>query len=51
MDMDMLNWFLEHSKEIDMFFLIFGVIIEVVLVTAIWIIYKNFKKRSKKEDK
>lgn len=43
-NMKILNWLLENSKGIDLFFTIFGVLIEVLITVAIYLIYKNYKK-------
>lgn len=44
-DMKLLSWFLENAKGIDIFFTAFGVIIEVLLVVAIYIVYKHHKNK------
>lgn len=43
-----LNWLMENAKNIDSFFLIFSVIIEILLMVGIFIIYKNIKNRKNK---
>lgn len=46
-DMKLLGWFLENAKGIDVILTAFGVIIEVLLTIAIYILYKNYKNNKK----
>lgn len=48
-NMKLLNWFLENARGLDIFFTVFGVVIEVLLTVALFILYKHFKNKNKED--